>query len=318
MQQYIAKRILLNIPVVFLVITLVFLAGHVRPGFAEQRAAQGFMGGRDYQEAVNAIRAELGTNKPFWQQYVNYLRDTARGDFGRSFITNRTVVNEIRHRVAPSFELGLMELIIALLVSLPVGVICAIRQDTWMDYVLRFGAVLGLAIPSFYLATIFLIISFQLFGWTSPAVYSSPGQDLKANLQVMILPAIAGGLATGAVIMRLLRSQLLEVLRQDYVRTAWSKGLRERSVITRHAMKNALIPVFTIIGMLIGTLFGGNVILESMFSIPGMGQYIVLSFKQNDLPMIQGVVLMIAIVLVMANIVVDVSYAWLDPRIRYK
>jgi len=318
MQQYIAKRVLLNIPVIFLVVTLVFLAGHVRPSFAEQRAAQGTLGGRNYEEAVAAIRAELGTDKPFWKQYVLYLRDTARGDFGESWITNHTVLYEIRHRLGPSVELGLLELLVALVVSLPVGVIAAIRQDTWLDYVLRFGAVVGLAVPSFYLATLFLIISFNGFGWTPPVAYHGPLDDLSANLQKMLLPAVAGGLATGAVIMRLLRSQLLEVLRQDYVRTAWAKGLRERSVVMRHAMKNALIPVFTVIGMLVGALFGGNVVLETMFALPGMGQFVVVSFLNNDLPMVQGVVLIVGVALVMANIVVDLSYAWLDPRIRYR
>jgi peptide/nickel transport system permease protein len=178
--------------------------------------------------------------------------------------------------------------------------------------------VVGLADPSFYLATLFLIVSFNGFGWTPPVAYHGPLDDLSANLQKMLLPAVAGGLATGAVIMRLLRSQLLEVLRQDYVRTAWAKGLRERSVVMRHAMKNALIPVFTVIGMLVGALFGGNVVLETMFALPGMGQFVVVSFLNNHLPMVQGVVLIVGVALVMANIVVDLSYAWLDPRIRYR
>ena len=318
MSQYIAKRLLLNIPVVFLVFTLVFLAGHIRPGFAEQRAAQGVLGGRNYEEAVATIRAELGTDKPFWKQYVFYLSDVLRGDLGTSWITNRTVLSEIKHRVGPSVELGLLQLAVALLISVPVGVISAVRQDTWLDYVFRFGAVLGLAVPSFYLATLFLIFAFNGFGWTPPVAYHGPFDDLRANLEKMLLPAIAGGAATGAVLMRLLRSQLLEVLRQDYVRTAWAKGLRERTVVARHAMKNALIPVFTVVGLVVGSLAGGNVVLETMFALPGMGQFIVVSFMNNDLPMVQGVVLLMGMVMVMTNTVVDLSYAWLDPRIRYR
>ncbi len=316
MQQYIAKRILLNIPVIFLVVTLVFLAGHVRPSFAEQRAAQGLPG--NYQEALADIKHQMGTDKPFLQQYGSYLWDTIRGDFGTSLITQHTVFYEIRHRLAPSFELGLLELLVALVIALPVGVIAAIRQDTWLDYILRFMAVLGLAVPSFYLATLGQIAGFRFFGWAPPVIYHSPTSDLAKNLQSMAIPAVCGGLATGAVIMRLLRSQLLEVLRQDYVRTAWSKGLKERTIIIRHAMKNAMIPVFTIIGMLVGALFGGNVVLETMFVLPGMGQFVVVSFLNNDLPMVQGVVLMVGVALVMANIAVDLSYAWLDPRIRYR
>ncbi len=319
MQQYIAKRILLNIPVVLLVVTLVFLISHVRPDFAEQRAAQGLIGGREYEEAVAAIRHELGTDKPLIQQYGLYLRDVLRGDFGTSLVSQRTVLAELRLRLGTSVELGILQMIVGLVISIPIGVISAIRQDTWLDYGLRFLAVLGLAIPSFYLATLLLLLAFNWFGWSPPiTTYEGFFDDPNKNLQAMALPALAGGFAMGAVMMRLLRSQLLEVLRQDYVRTAWAKGLRERTVIVRHAMKNAMIPVFTVLGLLVGTLFGGNVILESMFSLPGVGQFVVLSFKQNDLPMVQGIVLLVGIALVMTNIVVDLSYAWLDPRIRYR
>jgi peptide/nickel transport system permease protein len=318
-QQYIAKRVLLNIPVVLFVVTLVFLLSHVRTDFAEQRAAQGLIGGRDYNEAVAAIRAELGTDKPLVQQYGLYLRDLLKGDFGTSLVSQRSVLAELRSRLGTSVELGILQMIVGLLISIPIGVISAVRQDTWLDYVLRFLAVLGLAIPSFYLATLMLLLAFNWFGWSPPVTtYAGFFNDPSKNLQAMVLPALAGGFAIGAVMMRLLRSQLLEVLRQDYVRTAWAKGLRERTVIMRHAMKNALIPIFTILGLLVGTLFGGNVILESMFALPGVGLFVVTSFRQNDLPMVQGIALLVAIALVMVNIVVDVSYAWLDPRIRYR
>jgi peptide/nickel transport system permease protein len=318
-QQYIAKRILLNIPVIFLVVTVVFMFSHLRPDFAEQRAAQGFSGGREYQEALAAIRAELGTDKPVLEQYGRYLWDTMRGDFGDSLATQKPVVVELKNRLGTSIELGILQIIVGLVISIPVGVISAIRQDTWLDYALRFFAILGLAIPSFYMATLMLLFAFNWFGWGPPTTtYTGFFENPSLNLQAMILPALAGGFAMGAVIMRLLRSQLLEVLRQDYVRTAWAKGLRERAVVARHAMKNAMIPVFTIVGLLVGTLFGGNVILESMFALPGVANFVVISFKQNDLPMVQGIVLLVGIVLVMTNIIVDISYAWLDPRIRYR
>ena len=262
---------------------------------------------------------ELGTDKPLIAQYGRYLLDTARGDFGTSLISQKPVVVELKNRLGTSIELGILQILVGLVISIPIGVISAVRQDTWPDYILRFFAVLGLAIPSFYMATLLLLFGFNWFGWGPPTTtYRSFFENPSLNLQAMAVPALAGGFAMGAVIMRLLRSQLLEVLRQDYVRTAWAKGLRERAVIARHAMKNALIPVFTVVGLLVGTLFGGNVILESMFNLPGVAQFVVISFKQNDLPMVQGIVLLVGIVLVMTNIVVDVSYAWLDPRIRYR
>ena len=320
MSQYFLHRILLNIPVILMVISFVFLMGHARPDFAEQRAAQGLSNAGDYQQALKAVRHQLGTDKPLWKQYIFYLGDIGRGDFGKSFITQHSVTSELRSRLVPSIELGLLQITIAVLLAVPIGVISAIRQDTWIDYVLRIFAVLGLAIPSFYLGTLFLLFSVKVLGWTPPLVntaYREIWEDPAANLKMMLLPALAGGFAEAAVIMRLLRSQLLEVLRQDYVRTAWAKGLRERNVITGHALRNALIPVVTIVGLLIGAVVGADVVLESLFEIPGAGQFTVLSLKNNDFPVVQGFVLIIAVVLVMTNLIVDMTYAWLDPRIRF-
>lgn len=320
MQQYIIQRVLLNIPVILLVVTFVFFASHIRPDWAEQRAAQGMSSTKDYKQAVQAIRHQLGTDKPLWRQYVNYLGKVARGDFGTSFITGHSVTSELRSRLVASMELGALQILISLAIAVPIGVVAAVRQDTWVDYVLRFTAVLGLAIPAFYLGTLLLLLSTKVVGWTPPLIptaYREIWQDPVANLKMMALPALAGGFAEAAVIMRLLRSELLEVLRQDYVRTAWAKGLRERAVLTRHAMRNAMAPVVTIIGLLIGVLFGGNVVLESMFSVPGAGQFIVISLEQSDFPVVQGVVLIVAVALVTTNLVVDLAYAWIDPRIRY-
>jgi len=229
-------------------------------------------------------------------------------------------LTELKARLPPSIELGLLDLVVALTVSIPIGIISAIRQDTWIDYLLRFFAILWLAIPSFYLAVILLIVSFKVVGWTPPLVVTAyhnfPADPVK-NLQMLALPAIAGGIATGASIMRLLRSQMLEVLRQDYVRTAWAKGLRERTVVMRHALKNAMIPVLTIAGLLVGALISGNVVLETMFSIPGMGLFTVTSIKQNDFPVVHAIVLIVAAAVVFTNLAVDLIYAWLDPRIHY-
>jgi peptide/nickel transport system permease protein len=320
MRGYIISRILLNIPVVLFVITLVFLASHALPDYATRRVASSLTGATNLDQAIQQVRHEMGTDRPLQVQYVDYVGGVLRGDFGDSLLTKRPVLTELKTRLPPSLELGLLDLVVALAVSIPIGIISAIRQDTWIDYLLRLFAILWLAIPSFYMAVILLIVSFKVVGWTPPLVVTAyhnfPADPVK-NLQMLALPAIAGGIATGASIMRLLRSQMLEVLRQDYVRTAWAKGLRERTVVMRHALKNAMIPVLTIAGLLVGVLISGNVVLETMFSIPGMGLFTVTSIKQNDFPVVDAIVLMVAIAVVVTNLAVDVFYAWLDPRIRY-
>jgi len=320
-RTYVISRIILNVPVVFLVITLVFLASHAVPDYATRRVAQSLQGSSSYQEAVQQVKKDLGLDKPLWEQYGRYVGGVLKGDLGNSLLTKRPVLTELKNRLPPSLELGILDLIVALSVSIPIGVISAVRQDTWIDYILRFFAILWVAIPSFYLAVLLLLISFKGLGWTPPLTgtgYRSLLDDPVQNLQMMALPAIAGGIATGAGIMRLLRSQMLEVLRQDYVRTAWAKGLRERTIVMRHALRNALIPVVTIAGLTVGTLISGNVILESMFSIPGVGLFAVTSIQQNDFPVAQGIVLLVAIALVFTNLVVDLTYGWLDPRIPYQ
>lgn len=320
MRQYVLHRVLLNIPVILIVVTLVFFTSHIRPDFAEQRAAQGQSSTQDYAAALKAIRHQLGTDKPLWRQYTNYLWDLAHIDLGTSFITHKSVGKEMVGRLPASMELGLLQILLAMAIAVPIGIISAIRQDTWIDYVLRIVTVLGVAVPSFYLGTLLLLFITKILGWTPPLITTSYREIWESpveNLKMMLLPTLAGGFAEAAVVMRLLRSELLEVLRQDYVRTAWSKGLRERVIVMRHALRNALAPVVTILGVLIGVLFGGNVVLESMFSIPGAGQFIVISLQQNDLPVVQGVVLIIAVALVTTNLLVDLTYAWLDPRIRY-
>lgn len=320
MRAYIIGRILLNIPVIFLVITLVFLASHAMPDYATRRVAAGLTGAANLEQAKQQVRRELGMDRPLHIQYFDYLGDVVRGDLGHSLLTKEPVLKELARRLPASIELGILDLAIALIVSIPIGIISAIRQDTWIDYLLRFFAILWLAVPSFYLAVILLIVSFKVVGWTPPltvTAWRDFDEDPIRNLQMLALPAIAGGIATGAVIMRLLRSQMLEVLRQDYVRTAWSKGLRERTVVVRHVLKNAMIPVLTVAGLMVGVIFSGNVVLETMFSIPGIGFFAVTSIRQNDFPVAQGIVLVVAIALVFTNLLVDLAYAWLDPRIRY-
>jgi peptide/nickel transport system permease protein len=322
MQQYILRRILLFIPTVLLIITLVFVLSQARTDYATQKVATGSTSGNieDYEAQLERTRKQLGLDGPIWKRYFRYIGDVARGDFGESFLTHKKVTSELRDRLAPSIELGIIQILIGITIAIPVAVISSIRQDTWLDYALRVFAILGLAIPVFFLGPLLLLVAINWINWTPPIVptaYAELWEDPIQNLKMLALPALAGGLAEAAVIMRLLRSQMLEVLRQDYVRTAWAKGLRERAVVTRHALRNALVPVVTVVGLSVGTLFGGNVILERIFGIPGAGLFIVVSMQQNDFPMVQGTVLIIGIALVTTNLVVDVAYAWLDPRIRF-
>jgi len=328
MQAYILRRVLLNGIVLLLVATLVFVALRIDSDNVVQLAAQGTQI-TDIEEAKRAIKRTLGLDRPvFPDQYFDYLGDLLRLDLGTSFRTRTSVMSELKQRIGPSLELGLLQLMVALLVAIPVGVISAVRQDRWIDYLLRFVAIFFLGVPVFVLAVFALLGAARYLGWSPPlTTYRDPfpippfdtsaPEDLWVNLQIMAIPAVVGGLATGAIIMRFLRSQMLEVLRQDYIRTAWAKGLRERVIIVRHALKNALIPVITVIGLVLGTVVSGNVVLESIFLIPGMGLYAVEGVRQNDYPVVQAIVLLVALFLVFVNLVVDVIYAWLDPRIRY-
>ena len=319
MQQYIVRRMLLNIVVIFMVISLVFLALRAAPGeFALRQAGAQITDVSSMEEAIEIVRHDLGLDKPILEQYGQFATGVLRGDLGDSFVSKKPVTLELKDRLGTSIELGILQIIVAIVVAVPIGIVSAIRQDTWLDYILRFFAIFWLAVPSFFVGVL-LLYSFARWGHWSPPITNYKGffEDPFLNMQAMVLPAVAGGLAIGAIIMRFLRSQMLEVLRQDYVRTAWSKGLRERAVVLRHALKNALIPVLTVIGLLLATVASGNVVLETLFQLPGIGFYAVNAVQQHDYPVVQGVVLVTAAGLVFVNLLVDITYAWLDPRIRY-
>lgn len=331
MQAYIIRRILLNFLVIFLVASLVFLALRIDTGTVVKNAAGSCIGGQagggqaGAEECIKIAKAELGLDKSLPEQYVQFLADTAQLDFGNSFKSKNPVLDEIKDRAAPTIELGILQILVAITIATPIGIISAIRQDSWVDYILRFFSIFFLGIPVFVVAIVSIVIlSRYLDGtffpeWFGPqGTYASFTSDPIQNIKSMMAPALVGGLGTGAVIMRFLRSQMLEVLRQDYVRTAWSKGLKERAIIMRHALKNALIPVLTLIGILLGGIVSGNVVLENIYRIPGVGNYTVFAVAQNpDFPVIQGVVIVVALVLVFINLLVDILYGWLDPRIRY-
>lgn len=318
MQQYIVRRALLNVLVIFMVITMVFLALRVTPGDFAVRQAGSQLPGHSAEEATEIVRHDLGLDKPMPEQYWEFVSGLFRGDLGDSFVSKQPVMQELKERLAPSIELAILQIVIAIMVAVPIGIISAIRQDTWLDYVLRLFAIFWLAVPSFFVGVLLLYFLARWAHWSPPITnYKDFFEDPLLNMQAMVLPALAGGLATGAIIMRFLRSQLLEVLRQDYVRTAWSKGLGERAVILRHALKNALIPVLTVISLLLAIVVSGNVVLETLFQLPGIGFYVVNAIQQYDYPVVQGVVLLMAAGLVFVNLLVDMAYAWLDPRIRY-
>jgi peptide/nickel transport system permease protein len=321
-QQYIIRRILLNLLVIFFVVTLIFALLRIDTDYVvTQRALQAQV--EDPEAAKTLVRKDLGLDEPLLEQYKTYLWNTFRGDLGRSFGAKEDVMGEIKDRVSPSIELGLLQIIVALAVGVPIGVISAIRQDSIVDYALRFLSIALLGIPVFVLAVFVIIFTARsgstfLSEWFGVhGVWVDFFDDPVENLKRVTGPAIVGGLGIGAILMRFLRSQMLEVMRQDYVRTAWAKGLRERVIIVRHSLKNAMIPVLTVVGLLLGTIVSGNVVLEWLFGIPGIGLWVVNAIGNLDYPVIQGVVLVVAVVLVFINLLVDVAYAWLDPRIRY-
>ncbi len=322
MGNYIIRRTLINIPVILVILTLVFFATSVLPGdFVAQRIAQQNPTGNTAEEReaqIQAIRKDLGVDKPLVERYIDYVGNTLRGDLGTSFRTRQPALQVFKDWLPYTLQLSLLTLFVALVTSIPIGIISAIKQDSWVDYILRVVAILGVAAPSFWVATILLLSVVRWKLWTidligQPLLWEDPW----GSLRLYALPALAGGFASGAGVMRLLRSQMLEVLRQDYIRTAWSKGLRERVIIVRHALKNAMIPVLTVIGLTIAGLISGNVVMEYLFGIPGVGGRILGAITQRDVPVVQAFVLVIATFVVFVNLAVDVLYGWLDPRIRY-
>ncbi|WP_322795954.1 ABC transporter permease [Tepidiforma sp.] len=316
MQRYIARRLLLMIPTLLGVTFVVFVIVRAVPGDVVDLVLGEF--GAGDQAAKEAIRKEFGLEGNIVAQYLRWLGDIVQLDLGKSLISNREVTSELRNRLPVTFQLGAMAIFFSLLIAIPVGVISAIRQDTWADYAGRSFAIGLLAAPNFWIAILLISLAARYFQWgVPPARYISFGDDPIGNLKLMFMPAlILGGGLSGSV-MRFTRSSMLEVLRQDYIRTAWAKGLRERVIIIRHAMRNALIPVITVIGLQLPVLVGGTVIIETVYSIPGMGRYYVSSIDQKDYPVIQAVNIVVALVVVFANLTVDVLYSVIDPRIRY-
>ena len=264
------------------------------------------------------IREFFGLDEPVHVQFGKWLWGVVRGDLGKSFLTDEPVLKRIFDRTPVTLELAILSTALGLAIGITAGIIAAIRQDSGVDYVSRVIGIIGLAIPNFYLAILFLLIPSLLWGWAPPFRYHELFEEPVANLRQMAFPTIVIGTALSAGMMRMTRSTMLEVLRQDYVRTAHAKGLTENKVITRHVLKNAMIPVVTIFGNHMANAFSGSIIAEQIFGLPGIGRLVIDSINQRDYPQLQGTVLFFAFTVVIVNLITDLSYAWLDPRIRYK
>ena len=312
MRSYVARRLLLVPVTVVLLSIFVFAMLRAVPGSAVDTKLE-----NNYTpEQAEELRALYGFDQPIYEQFGRWVWRIAQGDLGKSIITARSIGEEFTRRLPVTAELLILTMLIQVPLGVGLGVISATRQDKLEDYGLRFGAIMLLAIPNFWLATMTVIIPLLLFSVALPVGYSQLWNDPLRNLTQMIVPAAVSGGAGSAILMRVTRSYLLEVLRQDYVRTARAKGLEERAVVIRHALRNAFIPVITIIGLSFASGFGGSVIVEQIYSLPGLGQYIINALLLRDYPVIQLFVIFFGALFVLVNLTVDMSYAWLDPRVR--
>jgi peptide/nickel transport system permease protein len=307
------------VPTILLVTIMVFMLIRIVPGDVITLMAERTEGGTAVEYGITAdqIKEMLGLDQPIYIQYFRWLGNIIHGDLGKSLWSTRTVIDELKSRIPVSVELGILALTIGQLVAFPVGIYSAIRQDSFGDLAGRSLAIAFLCIPTFWLATLLMVYPALWWKWMPPSQYVSFFQDPLGNLAVFIWPALIMGLNSSGATMRMTRTMMLEVLRQDYIRTAWSKGLKEHIVIIRHGLRNALIPVITIVGMQIPVLIGGVVIIEQIFNLPGMGRLFLESLTTRDYTMLSGVNLFIATFVLVNNLGVDLTYGYLDPRIRY-
>jgi len=316
MHWYIVRRLLLLIPTLLGVAVLVFLLLRVIPGdIVEMRFAEGQFFNK---ELIEKERARLGLDRPLWRQFLDWMWGIVRFDFGLSMWSGDSVAHEIAIRLQLSLQLAVMATVVAILLAIPLGTLAALKQDTWVDYVIRVFSIAGLATPSFWLGILMILAFLILFKWLPPMVFTPLWVNPWQNLSQMIWPALAVGYRYSAVSTRMTRSAMLEVLREDYIRTARAKGLWERLIVKRHALKNAMLPVFTVIGLEFAFLMGGLVVTEQVFNLNGLGLLFVQSVARRDYTLVQALVLLVAFVYIFVNFFVDLLYAWLDPRIRYR
>jgi peptide/nickel transport system permease protein len=314
MRAYVIGRLLLMIPTLVGVAILTFVIMRAVPG---DIVALRYAGSSVPESVIEQERHILGLDKPLWAQFVDWMTSIAHGDLGQSLWTGHSVVEEVGIRLPLSLELAVLATLFAVAIAIPLGVVAAVKQDTWVDYVIRVFSIGGLAMPSFWIGIMMVLVTLTLWGWAPPLVFTPIFEDPVANLLTLVLPAVSVGYRYSAVSMRMTRSTVLEVLREDYVRTARAKGLREVAVVARHALRNALLPVVTVISLEFAFLIGGLVVTEQVFNLNGIGKLLVDAVAHRDYTLIQALVLLLAAVFVLVNFVVDMVYVVLDPRIRY-
>ena len=315
MKQYVLRRLALAVPTLFLVSVLVFALMRMMPGDVATRMVEGHA----YAPTLAALRHDLGLDRPVHAQYLEWIGGIVlRGDFGRSYWTRQPILDEFVRRFPVTLELALLTILVSVAIGVVVGIMAAVRQDTAADYIGRVLSILALSIPYFGLAVVVVVLPSIYFKWTPVYTYVPFTVSPLENLTIMLVPALVFGVTRAGPIMRIMRSALLDVLRQEYIRTAWSKGLSERTIVLRHALKNALIPVISLVGLQLPLYIGGSVIIESIFRLPGVGLFFFEALGKLDYPVVQSVNLIIAAMVVALNLLIDLSYAFFDPRIRYQ
>ena len=315
MKRYIAQRLAIGVLTLLGMSLVIFVLLRLAPGNIVDILFS--TGGYVNPSERQAIERELGLDKPIWAQYLDWLGQMAVGNLGKSYRYDLPAWEIIQPLVPVTLELAALSMIIAVLLGVPTGVISAVRQDTRLDYVLRVFSLAGLSMPSFWLGMVIILGLVAWFGWIPPVTYVRPSENFPLHVVQFLLPALAVGYRSSALIMRITRSSLLEVMREDYVRTAWAKGQSGRIVIWRHALKNAILPVVTVIGIEFAFLIGGLVVTETVFNLPGLARFLVQAILWRDYPIVQNLVMIVAVVVIISNLIVDMLYGVLDPRVRY-
>jgi peptide/nickel transport system permease protein len=315
MRQYVLRRLALAIPTLILVSVIVFSIMRFMPGDVVLRMVEGHA----YAPTVEALRKELGLDRPAYVQYAEWIGGIVlRGDFGNSYWTRQPIFDEFVRRFPVTLELAALTILVSVIIGILIGIVSAVRQDTVSDYVGRVFAILALSVPYFGLAVLVVVLPAIYFKWTPVWTYVPFTTNPLENLKIMLVPALVFGVTRAGPIMRIMRSALLEVMRQDYIRTAWSKGLPEQVIVLRHALKNAMVPVISLVGLQMPLYIGGSVIIEAIFRLPGVGLFFFEALTRLDYPVVQSVNLIIAAMVVGLNLAIDLTYAFLDPRIRYR
>jgi peptide/nickel transport system permease protein len=314
-KTYIAQRLAIALLTLFGMSVVIFALLRLAPGDIVDVlfSAAGYVNPSEKQ----AILEELGLDKPYWQQYLDWMRQIFSGDLGKSYRYDLPAWQIIRPLIPVTVELAILSTIVSVLLGVPAGIVSAVRQDSSVDYAMRVFSLAGLSMPSFWLGMVIILALVSWLGWIPPLTYVRPTENFWLHSVQFLLPALAVGYRSSALIMRITRSAMLEVLREDYIRTAWAKGQNARAVVWRHALKNAVLPVITVIGIEFAFLIGGLVVTETVFNLPGVARFLVEAILWRDYPIVQNLVMFIAIVVILSNLVVDVLYGVLDPRVRY-